>query len=209
MFSLIATKVAISSGYTTEAKNCLVSVANKDNLELTNERVALLCGKGTKKDISKGLYWINKVIDNSSIDGYSSYIIGLCYENGIGKVKSMEKAMEYYQYSMSRNVDESYILRYIDDDGTEKEKYNRSLYEFYNKIDFNKSLPYIFYFQGKKGMLENILYEVNKDLINNLVKSNYKKENIYEYIEESYDHNEVSWRFAFNYFMDVYLRKCG
>lgn len=70
---------------------------------------ALLCGKGTKKDISKGLYWINKVIDNSSIDGYSSYIIGLCYENGIGKVKSMEKAMEYYQYSMSRNVDESYI----------------------------------------------------------------------------------------------------
>ena len=32
----------------------------------------------------------------------------------------------------SVNVDESYILRYIDDDGTEKEKYNRSLYEFYN-----------------------------------------------------------------------------
>ena len=58
-------------------------------------------------------------------------------------------------------------------------------------------------------ILENILYEVNKDLINNLVKSNYKKENIYEYIEERYDHNEVSWRFAFNYFMDVYLRKCG
>ena len=35
------------------------------------------------------------------------------------------------------------------------------------------------------------------------------KKDIYEYIEESYDHNEVSWRFAFNYFMDVYLRKCG
>ena len=34
-------------------------------------------------------------------------------------------------------------------------------------------------------------------------------DDIYEYIEESYDHNEVSWRFAFNYFMDVYLGKCG
>ena len=32
----------------------------------------------------------------------------------------------------SVNVDESYVLRYIADDGTEKEKYNRSLYEFYN-----------------------------------------------------------------------------
>ena len=73
----------------------------------------------------------------------------------------------------------------------------------------NDKLPYIFYYQGNKGFLENFLYEVNKDLIKNLVKSNYKKENIYEYIEERYDHNEVSWRFDFNFFMDVYLRKCG
>ena len=104
--------------------------------------------------------------------------------------------MDYFQSNLFYNQENVY-------------HHDNKDYEFYNKIDFNKSLPYIFYFQGKKGILENILYEVNKDLINNLVKSNYKKENIYEYIEESYDHNEVSWRFAFNYFMDVYLRKCG
>lgn len=70
---------------------------------------ALLLGKGVTKNISKGLYWINKVEENSSIDAYSSYIIGLCYENGIGKEKDMQKAMDCFSYSMSRGVDESYI----------------------------------------------------------------------------------------------------
>lgn len=69
----------------------------------------LLSGKGVEKNLSKGLYWIDKVEDSSSIDAYSSYVIGLCYEYGHGRVKNIQKALEYFQYSMSKNVDDAYI----------------------------------------------------------------------------------------------------
>lgn len=134
---------------------------------------------------------------------FNEYNIDL---NEIGIIGASSGGLASYYIGLKNHSKYKFIFTFTPATGFIKDE---SLYEFYNKIDFNKSLPYIFYFQGKKGILENILYEVNKDLINNLVKSNYKKENIYEYIEESYDHNEVSWRFAFNYFMDVYLRKCG
>ena len=64
-----------------------------------------------------------------------------------------------------------------------------------NNIDFEKlkkARSFIDYYPE---------YEILEDL--------HLENDVYEYIEESYDHNEVSWRFAFNYFMDVYLRKCG
>ena len=46
-------------------------------------------------------------------------------------------------------------------------------------------MSYIFYYQGKKGWLEELLYNVNIDLIDNLIKSNYSKDLIDEYIEEN------------------------
>ena len=124
----------------------------------------------------------------------------------IGIVGASSGGLASYYIGLKNYLKYKFIFTFTPATGFIKDE---SLNKFYRNIDFNRNIPYIFYFQGKKGFLENILYEVNKDLINNLVKSNYKKENIYKYIEESYDHNEISWRFAFNYFMDVYLRKCN
>ena len=126
--------------------------------------------------------------------------------NEIGIIGASSGGLASYYIGLKNYLKYKFIFTFTPATGFIEDE---SLFEFYKNINMNDKLPYIFYYQGNKGFLENILYEVNKDLINNLVKSNYKKENIYEYIEESYDHNEVSWRFAFNYFVDVYLRKCG
>lgn len=83
-----------------------------------------------------------------------------------------------------------------------------SLEKIYKEIDFKKnkeSLPYIFYYQGKKGELEKLLFNVNKNLINNLVKNGYPNDLIDKYIENSADHNETVWRYAFNYAIIKYM----
>lgn len=73
---------------------------------------------------------------------------------------------------------------------------------FYKQLDFynNKNkLPLFYFFQGRNGQLENLLYEGNINLIKNLIDNGYPQELIKEYIEESAEHNEVAWRYAFNY----------
>ena len=87
-----------------------------------------------------------------------------------------------------------------------------SLVEFYRSIDFIKNkehLPYIFYYQGKKGMLEELLYNLNKELIDTLYLEGYQKELIDSYIEESAEHNETMWRYGFNYAIMKYIEKRG
>ena len=74
--------------------------------------------------------------------------------------------------------------------------------EFYNKLNFKSNidkLPIFYFFQGNNGELENMLYEGNKELVNNLIKSNYPQSLIKSYIEQSAEHNEIAWRYAFNY----------
>lgn len=76
--------------------------------------------------------------------------------------------------------------------------------KFYKQLDFinNQSkLPYLYFFQGKMGNLEKLLYNGNINLVNNLIECGYKKELITEYIEPRYNHNEVAWRYVFNYFI--------
>ena len=85
---------------------------------------------------------------------------------------------------------------------------DESLNKIYEKIDFDKNqnlLPYLFYYQGNKGDLEKLLFEVNKDLIGNLILNGYTEDLIEQYIEESAEHNEIMWRYGFNYAFSKYL----
>lgn len=70
-----------------------------------------------------------------------------------------------------------------------------------------KDFPYIFFFQGKNGDLENILYRANKNFAKNLIKSGIPKDKIERYIEPTAYHNEDPWRYSFNYAMDKAIKQ--
>ena len=131
----------------------------------------------------------------------SNYNIDL---DEVGIFGASSGGLASYYIGLKNSSKYKFILTFTPATGFIKDE---SLKDFYGKIDFNSRLPFIFYFQGKKGWLEELLYTVNIDLIKNLVDSNYSKDLIDEYLEESYEHNEVAWRFSFNYAMDVYLRR--
>lgn len=84
---------------------------------------------------------------------------------------------------------------------------DETLKDIYQKIDFKnkEDLPYLFYYQGNKGELEHLLFEVNKNFILLLLESSYKEDLIESYIEETADHNEIMWRYGFNYAIKKYL----
>lgn len=85
---------------------------------------------------------------------------------------------------------------------------DETLEKFYDKINFveNKDkLPYIFYYQGNKGDLERLLFNVNQNLIPLLVNKEYPKNKIESYIEETAEHNEIMWRYGFNYAINKYI----
>lgn len=73
---------------------------------------------------------------------------------------------------------------------------------FYNKLNFKENqneLPIFYFFQGRNDDLEKLLYQGNENLTNLLVEYGYNKNLIKTYIEESAMHNEVAWRYAFNF----------
>ena len=73
---------------------------------------------------------------------------------------------------------------------------------FYKQLKFSENvekLPLFYFFQGKNDELEQLLYYGNLNLTNQLIKNGYPKELIKTYIEESAMHNEIAWRYAFNY----------
>lgn len=85
---------------------------------------------------------------------------------------------------------------------------DETLEKFYDKINFveNKDkLPYIFYYQGNKGDLERLLFNVNQNLIPLLINKGYPKNKIESYIEETAEHNEIMWRYGFNYAIKKYI----
>ena len=118
----------------------------------------------------------NVGISGSSMGGLGCHYIGL---KNLGKYKFIL----CYTPASALIVDEAWI-------------------NFYNNLDFNNNLdklPLFYFFQGRNDDLEKILYQGNINLINNLVNAGYPKELVKEYIEENAMHNEVAWRYAFNY----------
>jgi len=80
-------------------------------LPIAQARLAYILykGIGTKKDMVKARYWMDKATNYQYIDSYTTYVLGLCYEEGLGCEKDMTKAMECFQKSCSKNIDEALI----------------------------------------------------------------------------------------------------
>jgi len=80
-------------------------------LPIAQARLAyiLFKGIGTNKDASKARYWMDKATNYKRIDSYTTFVLGLCYEEGLGREKNMTKAMECFQQSCSKNIDEALI----------------------------------------------------------------------------------------------------
>ena len=80
-------------------------------LPIAQARMAYILykGIGTTKDIVKARYWMDKATNYQYVDSYTTYMLGLCYEEGLGCEKDMTKAMECFQKSCSRDVDEALI----------------------------------------------------------------------------------------------------
>lgn len=82
--------------------------------------------------------------------------------------------------------------------------------KFYEKLNFKNNLdklPLFYFFQGQNDDLEKLLYQGNTDLLNNLIKYNCPNNLIKSYIEPSAMHNEVAWRYAFNYMIYDVLKQ--
>lgn len=80
-------------------------------LPIAQARLAYILykGIGTNKDVSKARYWMDKATNYSNVDYYTNYVLGLCYEEGLGREKDMTRAMECFKKSCSKNVDEAII----------------------------------------------------------------------------------------------------
>ena len=61
---------------------------------------------------------------------------------------------------------------------------------------------------GGACKLERQLDKGNKNLQNILFESsNFNPKNYYEYKDKKLSHNELSWRYAFNFFFDICYNK--
>lgn len=73
---------------------------------------------------------------------------------------------------------------------------------FYKRLNFKDNLdklPIFYFFQGYNDDLEVKLLRGNKKLTSMLKNNGYPNKLIHRYIELSAKHNEVAWRYAFNY----------
>lgn len=108
-------------------------------LPIAQARLAYMLykGIGTKKDIAKANYWIDKATNYKNVDSHTTYMLGLCYEEGLGREKDIEKAMECFQKSCSKNVDEAFIhIAMLFAEGREiKQDFNQALNIINNAID--------------------------------------------------------------------------
>src|SRR6266498_6110803 len=62
------------------------------------EKVANLYCKIKGKDLGKGFYWFYKTLEKAAENGNElvQFILGSCYEDGIGVERDETKAFEYY-----------------------------------------------------------------------------------------------------------------
>lgn len=117
-------------------------------------------------------------ICGSSAGGMASLYLGLKYSNIFSSIFTFTPAIGLY-------TDES----------------TTAFYKEFLQKDFPQ--PEIFFFQGVNGDLEKMLFLANFNLIKNLISAGYDPKLIHSYIENSAEHNEDAWRFAFNYLMDL------
>lgn len=71
-------------------------------------------GLGADKNFAKAGYWMEKALFYESVDAYTLYVLGMCYEEGLGRKRDVHKAMELYAEALSRGVDDAYVhLAYL------------------------------------------------------------------------------------------------
>ena len=125
-----------------------------------------------------------KIIDigiaGASMGGLAAHYLGIKYQNIYKYIFSLSPASSFYFDS-----------------------YWRELYK-YNKFDPEQKF---FYYCGGYDNLEKELQAGNKNLVKNLVDAGYKKENILKYVNDDLKHNEISWRYAFNYAFNEFYNK--
>lgn len=66
-------------------------------------------GVGTPIDKAKANYWMEKALFYPSVDGYTLYVLGLCYEEGLGRDQDVNKAMDLYSQALSKGVDDAFV----------------------------------------------------------------------------------------------------
>lgn len=112
-------------------------------------------------------------IGGSSMGGLGAHYLGFKYSDIFSKILTLSPAS-----------------------GMIVDRYWHSFYDKY--LNFTR-LPEIFMWQGAYPGLEELLYKMNVNFVNNLVDCNYDLNKLTKYVELSGNHNEIMWRFAFNY----------
>ena len=77
---------------------------------------------------------------------------------------------------------------------------------FYKTITINENQKYFFY-HGAGDKLEEFLYKGNRNLIKMLIDAGYNKDNILKNVDERLRHNEIAWRYSFNYAFNEFYNK--
>ncbi len=127
------------------------------------------------------LYDIKDVgICGASMGGLASFYLGLKYSNIFDYIFTFSPATGLY-------FDEYWI-------------------NFYKEYKLNSNQK-MFYYIGGKDALEKRLSLWNNNLKNNLFNAGFNKNNYYEYIDNSLKHNEIAWRYAFNYAFNLFYNK--
>ena len=52
-------------------------------------------GKGTRQDYAKSVHWLRKAAKHD--EGAAQYLLGLCYRDGEGVLKSRHRALAWFQ----------------------------------------------------------------------------------------------------------------
>ena len=153
-----------------EAKPLLQDAVDNGLLEKTTEFIMT-----TVLDFIKSKYNINDNIGvcGSSAGGIAAHYIGMKYHN-------------IFKFVLSLSPCQGFFIK-------------EDLDIFHNNIDYNSNLPIYFYYTGAKGQLEKWIYLSNMTLIDDMISLGYDKDKFISYINKKSDHNEIAWRYAFNY----------
>lgn len=123
---------------------------------------------------------VDVAIAGASMGGLASFYLGLKYSDIFDYIFSFSPATALYQ-------DECW------------QEFHQN-----NIINLDQKL---FYFIGGADALERRLRNWNQNYKKMLFERGFNQDNYYEYIDESLKHNEISWRYAFNYAFNLFYNK--